>query len=303
MGEDVLSEVTRDVDSTSGLELWETINVHELGAVRNEETSTDGGQHWHRDVGQLGITDVSDITTNIGQVWCHDRLHVGSVNTERGVDGLKGWNGELGDVADGHVVGPDQVWKLEVQVKAVVVDGQSLGDVGDLGGDGAEESVVGDLEGVDLLEVDALEGGEGGISDEDSLGLGQWSLEVQRLEGVERGPVESTDLRENWHGQVGHDGQGLEVHGSANGGEAVGGELGQLDNLNRSQITRNLRDTIKVDGALNSVGNLDVSVEFLALGGDVGGIGLVLDGGILGTDLWSLLGCRREKLASCPSQL
>ena len=90
--EDILSEVTGDVDSTSLLERSEAVNGLEGRAVGNQETTTDRLQQWHGDVCKVSISDVGDITSDLGQVWCHDALHVGSVNTESGVDGLEGWD-------------------------------------------------------------------------------------------------------------------------------------------------------------------------------------------------------------------
>lgn len=293
---DILGEVSGDVDGSSGAELWETIDSQEVGAVGNEKTTTDSLELWHGDVAELAVTDESDITTNLGQVWCHDGAHVGAVDTEGGVDRLEGWNAELGDVANGHVVCPLKVWERKLEVWSVVVDDQSGGDVTNLSGDGAEESIVGDLEESDLVEVDAVEGGESSIGDEDAVSLAQWSREGELLKSVEGSPLNGTDLLEDWHDQGRHDGQLGEAHGTSDGGQGVGTKGWEADGLDGDQVTVELLDTIKVDGLDDILADNNVTGEGRARSKSQG-VGLVLNGVGLalawGADLWegAALGC------------
>lgn len=288
----ILSEVTRDVDGTSLLEGWESVNGLQGRAVGNEETTTHGLQLWHRDFGEVSISNERNITADLGQVWCHDALHVRSVNTEGGLDLLEGWDSKAGDVADSHVGGEGQVWELEGQVKTIVVDDQLLGNVGDLGVDVAKVGVVGDLKTLDLLQVDTVERGKVGIGDEDLVGLRDWAVEVQGIKRWEGGPLDSIDLLEGWERESGEEGESGQSHGHGDGGEGLRLKGDELSAALGDQVSVNLANAVKVDNTTGILVDDNVSLEFLAGRSDGGGITLVLDlNRLLVTDLVGGLGC------------
>ena len=114
-------------------------------------------------------------------------------------------------------------------------------------------SVVGDLEAVDGGKVDAIEGGESSVSDEDGLGLGETSGEGELLESIEGRPRDGADLGQVWELQAGHGGQAGELDGSADGAKRWGGKLGQLNGLVGNQVTVDLLDAGERNGSGRNV--------------------------------------------------
>lgn len=285
---DILGEVSGDADGTSSaLEGRESGDVQQLGVVGDQETTSNSLQKGHGDVGQRRVGNKGNVTSDLGQVGGQNRLHVGSVDTEGGVDNLQGRNAEAGNVADGHVEGPDQVGEGELQVGAVVVDDERLGDVADLGVDLAEVGVVGDLKAVDGGKVDAFEGGESSVSDEDGLGLGETSGEGELLESIEGGPRDGADLGQRWERQAGHGGQAGELDGSADGAKRGGRQRSQEDGIVGNQVTVDLLDAVESNASGRNLGrDLNVTGEGRAAAKGVG-IGLARDG-----HLCLLAGCR-----------
>jgi hypothetical protein len=276
---DILGEVSGDGDGTSSaLEGLESGDVQKLAVVGDQETTSDGLEKGHGDVSQRRVGNESNVTSDLGQVGGDNRLHVGSVDTEGGVDNLQGRNAEAGNVADGHVEGPDQVREGERQVGAVVVDDERLGDVANLGIDLAEVGVVGDLEAVDGGKVDTIETGQGSISDEDGLGLGDTGGEGERLESIEGRPRDGADTGQRWELEAAHEGQAGELHGSADGAERGGGKGRQLDGFVGNQVTVELLDAVESNvSGWDIGGDLDVTGEGRAAAKGIG-IGLAGDG-------------------------
>lgn len=114
-----VGEVSVEVKSTAnGLEGWEAGSV-ELGVVGDLETATNRHERWHVDRGQVNVGNEGESTSNGGKVWCAYGLNLVAVESEGTVQASERWGGEGGDVADGHVVGPNEVWECGGNVPAV----------------------------------------------------------------------------------------------------------------------------------------------------------------------------------------
>lgn len=156
--DNLLGEVSVEVESTAnGGKLGETLNDLELGVVGNLESTRDGLEHRHGNVGQVGVADERERATDGGQVGSAEHGELVAVETKRAVDSLERWEGNGGGVADGHVVGPDQVGEDGRHVVSVGTDGQGGGDVSKLHVDVLEVRVVDNVDGVNDLEIDSVQ--------------------------------------------------------------------------------------------------------------------------------------------------
>lgn len=131
-----------------------------------------------------------------------------------------------------------------------------------------------------------------GIGDEDRVGLGDWAVEVQGIEGWEGGPLDSIDLLEGWERESREDGESGQSHGLGDGGEGLSLKGDEHGAALSDQVSVNLANTVEVDNTACTLVDDDVSLELLAGRGDGGGITLVLDlDGLLLADLVGGLGC------------
>lgn len=134
-----------------------------------------------------------------------------------------------------------------------------------------------------------------GIGDEDTVGLGDWSVEVQGIQGWKSGPLKGIDLDERWEGQGGQDGESGQSHGSSDGGKGLSLERNEVGGALSDEVSVNLANAVQVDSSAALFVNDDVAGELLARSGDGGGIRLGLDDDLLlGADLVGL-GCVRQK--------
>jgi hypothetical protein len=194
-------EVAGHVNGTSGGKLGEASDVNESRVVGDLEGSTDGLQDRDGNVGQVVVGDKGKISSDTGKVWCVDILHVATVETHGTVDGNEGWDADGRDVSHGHVEGPDQVGELNGKVGAVGVQGG--GDVANLGADQSEVGVVVDVQGLDGVQVNTVEGVQRSIGDDDGGSLlDTWGTESKTLESIESGPFDVLDRGQEWEGEV-----------------------------------------------------------------------------------------------------
>lgn len=196
----VPGKVAAHVESTTdALELGETLNLDELGVVGDLQVVGDLGELRERDVGQVLVCYESDGLTNGGQVRRSEGLETVVVETERTVEGLERGNGDGTAEAEGQVASPDQVGELNLDGLVVVGQGKRLGDVAQLHGDGVDVAVVGNEDGLDLLNVDTLEGAESSVLNIDGLGrrdLGSKANVLEVGQGVPRDRVNGLELGE-----------------------------------------------------------------------------------------------------------
>ena len=135
-----------------------------------------------------------------------------------------------------------------------------------------------------------------GISDEDTVGLGDWAIEVQRVEGWKSGPLKGIDLDEGWEGEGGQDGESGQSHGSSDGGKGLSLKSDEIGGALSDEVSVNLANAVQVDNTAGLLIDDNVSGELLAGRGDGGGIRLGLDDSLLlGADLVGALGCGRQE--------
>ena len=267
LGGNLLGEVTVKVKGTTdGLEHGEADSV-ELGVVGDLKTTADGHEHWHVELGQIGVGNERQSTTNHGKVWCADGRNLVAVESEGTVQFGERWDGDGGDVADGHVVCPDEVWESGADVPAVGLEGEGLGDVAKLHVNLVKIVVVGDEHLVDLLQVDTVQAVKLSVLDGDGRSeLNTLSAERKGLQSVEDVPVNGSNIGEDWEVEVGEDGQALQAEGVGNGLESRARKGGHAGDVVGDQATLDLLDTVESDVVGGASGNGNATGEGSAAG-------------------------------------
>jgi hypothetical protein len=268
--------------TTNGGEDGEAADVSELGVVLHRETASNGRKLGEGDVGRLLAADNGQSATDIGEVGSLDALEEVAVETEGVVHGRERRNADGGSVGNVDLVGPDKVRKNNRDVATVGVDVEVVGDIAELHGDVVEVVVVLDVDGLGHLEVDALERRQLGVDDADAVGPLDGVGERQALETGETLPLNLTNFVQLGEVQGGKNLVLLEVEGSLNSGEAIGGDRSELGDVAGDKVAGDDPDSIEhnVIGGAGSDG--DASRE----GGaccEARGVTSVLDGGGCGT--------------------
>lgn len=238
----LLGEVSVEVKSTTDSgEQREPVNNLVLGVVGDLESTSNGLQKRHGHVCELGVGDEGEGFADRGEVGSAEIRELVAVETQRAVDGDEGGSGEGGDVAQSHVVGPDEVGKGDGHIAAVGLDGQRRGDVAELHGDIVEVRVVGEVDGVDDLEVDSVKRAEEGVLDvELSCCLDTCAGEGKTLKSRKSLPNDGANIREHGEAQGGQNGKTVQVELVRDGGETAGGERGELCDVVSVQASLNL---------------------------------------------------------------
>jgi len=274
-----VNSVTVHVNGTAdGVEDGEAAHVSELGVVLHRETASNGGKLGEGDVGRLLAADDRQSATNVGEVRSLNALEEVAVKTEGAVHGSERGNADGGGVGNVDPVGPDQVGEHDGDVAAVGVDVEVVADVAELHGDVVQVVVVLDVNGLGDLEVDALKGRQVGVDNADAVGLLDLVGERQTLETGETLPLNLANLGELGEVEGGENLILLEVEGTGDPGEGVGGEGGELRDVGRDKVTIDHAETVKLDAVGGASGDGDAARE----GGaccEGRGITGILDGG------------------------
>lgn len=278
----LLGEVTVKVESASNSgKLRETVDNHEVSVVLDGETTTDLLQLREGDVVEVLVGDDGQVTlvgTDSGKVGALQRLELVGVETKRTVNGGKRVEGNGGDVAEGHVVGPDQVGEDGRDVTTVGLNVERSGDVTELHGDVVQVVVVGDEDSVDNSKVDTVKGLELSVLDVELAGLVDTSGEGQKLETSKGVPLDGVNLAELGEGQSRKNLELVELEGTANDLKAVGRDGGNLGVVGCDKITRDSSNTRDGNRCAKARGNGDGTREGGA-GREGRGISRRLDGG------------------------
>ena len=238
----------------------------------------DLGEDGEADVGHLLVGNDGKSLANGSQVGGGEGLETVVVQTKRSVQGLEGRHLKGTNETEGHVGGPDQVGQGDLQSLVVIGEGHRVRDITKLHVDFVDITVVGNEDGVDLLNVDALERADGGVLDVDLIGLGDLGGEADGLEVGEGVPLDALDLLE--HGELNgvQAGETVKGHGAVDLSEAVGADALHVCVVGRDKVAIELLNAVErnVVGGAGSNGN--GSGEGLAAS-EGGGITGVLDGG------------------------
>jgi len=277
-----VGEVTVKVESASNSgKLGETVDDHEVGVVLDGETTTNLLQLREGDVVEVLVGDDGQVTlvgTDSGKVGALQRLELVGVETERTVDGGERVEGNGGDVAEGHVVGPDQVGEDGRDVTTVGLNVERGGDVTELHGDVVQVVVVGNEDSVDNSKVNTVKSLELSVLDVQLAGLLNTGGEGQKLETSKGVPLDGVNLAELGEGQSRKNLELVKLEGTANDLEAVGRDGGNLGVVGCDKITRDCSNTRDGDRCAKARGNGDGAREGGA-GREGRGISRRLDGG------------------------
>jgi hypothetical protein len=243
--------------TANGGEDGEAADVSELGVVLHRETASNGRKLREGDVGRLLAADNGQSATDIGEVGSLDALEEVAVETEGVVHGRERRNADGGSVGNVDLVGPDKVGKNNRDVTAVGVHVEVVGDIAKLHGDVVEVVVVLDVDGLGHLEVDALEGRQLGVDDAHAVGPLDLVGERQALETRKTLPLDLTNFVQLGEVKSGENLVLLEVEGSLNPGEAVGGDRGELGDVHGDKVAGDDPHSVKhnVVGGSGSDGN------------------------------------------------
>ena len=148
------------------------------------------------DVANLLVGDNGKSLANGSQVGGGKSVETVVVQTKRSVEGLEGRHLKGTDETESQVGGPDEVGQGNSELLVVVGEGQRVRDVTKLHADFVDVAVVGDEDGVGLLDVDALEGAKGSVLDFDVVGLSDLSGKANGLEVGKSAPLDRLDLLE-----------------------------------------------------------------------------------------------------------
>jgi len=239
----------------------EAADVSELSVVLHRETASNGRKLGEGDVGSLLAADNGQSATDVGEVRSLDALEEVAVETERAVHGGERRDADGGSVGNVNSVGPDKVGKHNRDVAAVGVNVEVIADVAELHGDIVQVVVVLDVDGGGHLKVDALEGGEVGVDDAHAVGSLDLVGERQTLETRQTLPLNLANLAQLREVECGENLILLEVEGSRDSGQAVGGEGGELGRVGSDEITLDHSDAVKLNVVSNASGDGDAAGE------------------------------------------
>lgn len=286
-----VAKVALDVDGTlDGLQGVE-LELLQLGVVEDTELTVNLGQVVHGEGGQLLVGEDLERRTNFLKVVERNLIETVVGKLERAVDVLQVGDGQVTNILDGQVGGPDQVLKLDSGIVRVEGQGQALGDgLKARQVDGGDVLVVVDVQTTNVVELQKLvDRGDG------SVGQGQGGHLSKTRVQVETG--------ERWQGDKGQLlgllqlvelnsvqlGQSIERQGTgdvAQAGEVNLGDGGRIENVDVTLDGLNLAQLEVSDGI---TGDFDGTVQSRAGGElqdgrssqDGGGVGALL-GGVCG---------------------
>jgi len=299
---DVLGEAASELDGTADLgQLGEAVHLGEGRVVGDQETTADGRQLGHRDAGQLGVADERDVTAGRRR-----QVRGREVGEEVGVEAHgpvdRGQRGgvERRHVGDGHVGDPDQVGEADLEVQAVGVDVEVVGQVAQGRRVRHQALVVVDVHGVDRRHVEAVERAQEGVGDDDALGrLDALGAEVERVEEVERLEADAAAARQAGEAQVGQGRQVLQDEVARYGADGAALEVGQELVVVDREVALDGREAREVERRVRAGAHGHVTLEGPACR-QLGDVGLRVDGeGILGAGI--ALGCRGAGGGDIPS--
>lgn len=256
------SHVAVEVKSTTNSgEVGEAVNVLQAGVVGDLETTADGRELRHGEVGHVLVADERERATDSGKVRRRQAADRVGVETHRTVERSERRDGDGGAVPEGHVERPDQVGEGSVDGAAVGLEGQGGRDVGKLHVDLLKVWVVGNGDAVHDLEVNAVKRVELGVLDRHlRCGL-HTSGEGQTLESRKSNPVNVVNVCEAWEVQGGEDGQVVEREHAGDGLEAAAGDLSDLCDVVGDQVSLDLSDAIESNVVGGASGDSNASSE------------------------------------------
>lgn len=238
----------------------------------------DLGELREADVGNLLVGNNGKSLADSGKVGGGEGLETVVVETKRSVEGLKGGHFDGTNKTEGHVSGPDEVGQGDGKGLVVIGKGQRVRDVTKLHVDFVDVTVVGDEDGLDLLDVDTLEGADSSVLDVDLVGLGDLGGEANGLEVRKSVPLDALDTLELGEVEAIQAGKTAQGHGAGDLLDAIGADALDVGIVHDGQVAAELLDAVERNVLGSAGSNGDGSGEGLA-SGKSGGIASVLNGG------------------------
>lgn len=235
------------------------VNGAELAVVGDGKTTAQGGQGGQRELRHVTVA----VEVKIGarrQVRSREVGDEVAEKTERTSQVGERGNRDGAAVAEGHVLGGDQVGEVDVQLVAVVRNCQGTRNVLHVVDVDLVQVVVGSqFELTNRVELNSLQGSQTGVDDGDRAGGVDTLGETQTLDVGESLEVDGADgdqLGEVERGQSVDAGQ-LEL--TANLADGWGRDGGDVDGTGSGEVTSNLLDSIECQGGLDLAADSDVS--------------------------------------------
>lgn len=258
----LLGEVATEVNSSSnGLQCLEAIDDLQLSVVRDLVSATNRLEHGEGNVGQLSVVVEHERRADRGQVRCGQALEEILVETHGSVDGTERRQFDVAAVAESHIVSPLQVGERSRETSAVGLDRQGLADVSKLGLNLSQIRVVVDIEGINGLQVDSVQGRELGVGDQDIGGSRDLGGEAKVLQIRQSIPRDTIHHGEAWESEGREDGEVGQLEPFVDDGQAIRREGGQLGRATGNEISRDSLDAIELDGIGSPCGNGDIARE------------------------------------------
>lgn len=227
----------------------------ELRVVGDLEATADLLKSVERDVGKLAVANEGERATDGGEVGSLVGLDAVAVEAEGAVQGSQRGGGDGADVTESHVVGPLEVGERGLEVIGVGGQSKSVLDARELDGDILEVLVVGNEEGRNLLERNAVKRAQESVLDVDGVGLLDTAGEGKLGQSGQTAPLNGADLGQLGEGERAQDSELVEVE-SVDLLEAVGAQAGQRGGIGGDQVAVNLLNTVERDrGGIRGNGN------------------------------------------------
>ena len=221
----------------------------------------DLGEKREADVGHLLVGDNGKSLTDGGQVGSRKAFEAVVVQTKRSVEGLEGRHLKFTDETECQVGSPDQVGQSDSELLVVVGECERVGDVAELHRDLVDVAIVGNEDGLYLLDVDALEGAESRVLDVDLVGLGDLGGEANVLEVGKSVPLDRFNRLKLGEVDGIEAGQAIQRHLTVEGLKAVSAETLHVGVVADDQVARDLLDAIEGNIVSGAGGNSDGARE------------------------------------------
>lgn len=285
-----LVEGTAEVNGTlDGLQAGQRDDVKVI-ITGDSETTADGLEDGHGDVGQLGVV-LEDQVTSLGQVRGGEGLELGTPEAELASELLEGRQGDSRDVLEGHALTSAEVGEVNLEGVEVAGEADRVGGVLQVVDvDGLQVTVVLDAEKTDGLQRDTVQVGQTSVGDADITGLGDTLGEAQGLQLGKSIPLDATNGVEFGEVEQGESGETLKVEGITNAGEGGSGDGADVGTLGALEATADLLDTAEDKVTAVGLVNGDVTVD-AAASVDAIGVALGLDLGV------TAVGCSRMSVS------
>merc|ERR1712144_175954 len=276
-----VGEVAVKVKSTNnGLKLRES-NRTKGCVVGDVQTTADLDKLRHGEICLVLVGDEREVTTDVGEVGGGEHVEEVGVKAERAVGSGERGQAHLGAVAESQLVTPLHVGEDGADVQGVGLENHRVRDVTELHSNVVQEVVVGNVDSVGNLEVDAVKAAELSVLDGQALHHLKTGGERQTLQLRQPFPLNLGDIRQSREVERRKERDLVERERVGDDLQCAGRKTGELGNILCLQAAFDFLDAIHVDVSAHTGGDGDAAGEGRARG-DGGSVAAVLDGSSCG---------------------